>query len=436
MKGDAAPAAQGAGFVAAALASYRENGQSLAWWALIALLNFVAQVIFRHEMRPGEFGTFNTTLGVIGLMTVPAFALHLAFTHYLARPHADTERTRIENLRTSAFVATETFVWAWGGLCAVLVFLVLPLLDLPRFSLRLFTLMNVLVAVGGVVGNAWYERGERRRIWTILLVSAAAVRVLAGAGLASVEPWAESALAAVLIAGFITLTPALQARDTTPSARWSACRALLDRDFLLCTGATFSVLLALFLFSNADRIVAQSWFGVATNNNLGIVNWPLFDAYQTAGLLARALLWGTQPLLWILFARRSRLAKTNAASLTFWWIYLGALFLGAIGLGFLAHPLSELFCGPNFQTTAQFVPSLAAAMIPLGLLQGLGVFGLASRRYPECFVFGACSIGYTLLLYLTARQPQLVPAYMFGGGLVSLMAVLFIGVVRWGRKQP
>jgi hypothetical protein len=438
MKVDDAPATQVSkeGFVSAALASYRENGQPLIWWAVIALLNFIAQACFRREMHPGEFGTFNTAAGMIGLLTVPALALNLAFTHYLARKHADSERARIDNLRASAFVATETFCWVWCALCVVLVFLLLPMLDLPRYSLRLFTLMNVLVAVGSVVGCALYERGNRLHVWTTLLLSAAIMRVIAGAGLASQEPWAESALAAFLFAGFITLTPALQARDTAPAARWAACRALLDLDFLLCAGATFSVLLALFLFSSADRIVAQSWFGVATNTNLGLVNWPMFDAYQTAGLLARSLLWGTQPLLWILFAHRSRLKSTTSASLKFFWIYLGVLVFGAIALSLLSRPISALFCGSDYQSTAHFIPSLAAAMMPLGLLQGLGVFGLASRRYWECFVLGACSIGYTLVLYLTARQPQLVPAYMFGGGLISLMAVLFVGVVRWGRKQP
>ena len=38
-------------------------------------------------------------------------------------------------------------------------------------------------------------------------------------------------------------------------------------------------------------------------------------------------------------------------------------------------------------------------MVPLGLLQALGIFALASRRYPECFVLGACSIGYALILF-------------------------------------
>jgi O-antigen/teichoic acid export membrane protein len=130
------------------------------------------------------------------------------------------------------------------------------------------------------------------------------------------------------------------------------------------------------------------------------------------------------------------LDRTTAASLTFFWITAGALLLGAILLGCLAQPLSRLFCGANFQSTALFVPSFAAVMVPLGLLQALGIFSLASRRHHECFVLGGCAVGYALLLYFAGRQPQLMAAYMFGGGLVSLMVVLFVGVARWGRKQP
>ena len=450
MNTDSAPAAKDTGFFHRARLTYeKETGQSPVLWALVALLNFIAQVVFHRELATGEFGTLNTALGVIGLMTVPVLALNQAFAHHLARAHRDGPSTRIESLRAAALPVMETFAWIWGALCLVLVFLLLPLLGLPRFSLQLLTLINVLIAIGGVVSWAACREGKQLRLWAWLLAASALARVLAGAGLAWKAPWAESCLAAFLLGGFIALIPALRPRETGAAARWNACRAVwsnVDRDFLLCAGASFSVLLALYLFSSADRIVAQCWFGVATNNNMGLVNWDLFDAYQTAGLLARGLLWGTQPLLWILFAQRSRLDRTRADSLTFFWIYAGALLLGAIILGWLAQPLSRLFCGgalamytipvPKFELTSHFVPSLAAAMIPLGLLQALGIFSLASRRHPECFVLGGCSVGYTLLLDLAGRQPELMPVYMFGGGLVCLMVVLFVGVARWGRKQP
>jgi hypothetical protein len=257
-----------------------------------------------------------------------------------------------------------------------------------------------------------------------------------GAFLGWQEPWAESGLAALLLAGFITLAPALGAREVEASVRWKACRTAWDKDFLIHAGATCSVLLGVFLFTSADRIVAQHWFGVATNNNLGLVDWPTLDAYQTAGLLGRSLLWGTQPLLWILFVQRAPLHRTTTASLRFFWIYLGTLIAGAFLLGCLTHPLTWIFCGDSYKTTAMYVPSFAAVMVLLGLLQGIGIFSLASRRHPECFLFGACGTGYAVLLYLAGRQPQLMLAYMFGAGLISLMIVLFLGVVRWGRKQP
>ena len=436
MKADAV-AAKDPGFFTRAFDTYRQQtGQSLALWAAVALFNLIAQIVLRRELNPGEFGTLNTALGIITLMTVPLLTVHFAFSAYTTRLFPPGENARIEALRSAALLVTETFAWIWGVLCFLLIFLLLTLLSLPRFSLQLFTLMNVLVSIGSVLSLAVCHGSKRFHLWAGLLVTFAFLRALLSGMLGWMEPWAESGLAAFLLAGFITAMPALAVREGTPGARWNACRAAWDRDFLLYGGAAFSIFLGIFLFTSADRIVAQSCFGTARNNNMGLVDWHTFDAYQTAGLLGRALVWGTQPLLWILFAQRTVLNRTTKASLAFFWIYLGALIVGAIFLGGLARPISWLFCGSDFQTTSVFIPSFAAVMVLLGLLQGVGIFALSSRRYPECFVFGACGVGYAILLFFTGLQPQVMPAYMFGGGLVSLMIVLFIGVVRWGRKQP
>ena len=417
--------------------SFREEtGQSLPLWAFIALTSFATQIALRRELLPGEFGTFNTALGVIGLLMVPIIALNQAFTWHLTRPHGSGQEARLEALRTSALLVTESFAWAWGVLAGLLLLFILTLLDLPRFSINLFTLLNVLIALGGLLSGVICQNTGQLRLWVWLLVSSALVRLLLALSLAAWQPWAESALGVFLVAGMITFVPALRSVDAEASQRLKALQTALDPAFLLDLAATFSVVLAIFLFSSADRLVAQSWFGNVNENNIGYVNWPMFDAYQTAGLLGRALLWGTQPLLLALLVRRSRLDKTTADSLHWFWIYLGALIGGFVLLELFHQPLSELFCGRNYVSTSRLIPIFAMAMIPLGLLQGLGVFALASRRYHECFVLGGCSVGYTLLLYLAGRQPQLMPAYMFGGGLVALMIVLFVGVVRWGRKQP
>ena len=184
MNVDPLPAAKEPGLFRRALSIYqKETGQPLAGWALIALLNFIAQIVFRRELAPGEFGTLNTALGLIGLMTVPLLAVNQTFTHYLARQHDAGQSARIESLRAAALLVTETFAWIWGALSLLLMFLLLPLLDLPRFSLQLFTLLNVLIALGGLVSWAVCRSENQLRLWAWLLAAAALTRVSGGRGL-------------------------------------------------------------------------------------------------------------------------------------------------------------------------------------------------------------------------------------------------------------
>jgi hypothetical protein len=138
------------------------------------------------------------------------------------------------------------------------------------------------------------------------------------------------------------------------------------------------------------------------------------------------------PLLFLLHARRAALTKTTYASLKPFWIYLGALVAGLVIL-ILAAPLANfLFSG----TPAIFLPGFVGAGIALGLLQAIGIFALASRRHVECFVLGACSLAYTAFLFGACHRLALLTTCMFAGALVSLMAVLFTGVVRYARTHP
>lgn len=424
-------------FQRAALFYRKETGGSLGAWILVTLLNGLSLLLLRHELAPGEFGTLNTALGVIALMTVPALAGYQGLARYLAQNHPDSRQEFVQTLRAEGPLVVTTFAWIWSALSIVLLLVTLPLLGLPRLSVGLFLILNVLAAMGGLVSAAIYHQADRPRFWNGLRVLSALARALAGAAIAWGKPWAESGLAALFLAEMITFCPVLRQSCASPFLRLKeALPPLGDRHFLAYLGATFSVLLALCLFANADRIAAQHWFGTVTSDNFGLVDWEQFDAYQTAGLFGRAVLWGTQPFLWILFAQRSRVKKTTAASLTYFWIYLGALFCGVVLISQGDTFLAWLFCGTDTSSTVDMIPNFAAAMVPLGLAQGVGVFALASQRYPECYTLGGCSLGYALLLYLAGRQPQLLTAYMFAGGLVTLMIVLFVGVVRWGRKQP
>ena len=409
----------------------RETGRSLTVWAAVAGFHFATQIVFRRNLNLGEFAALNTLLGLVALLTVPAFALHEAFAHFQPAGPGLERLDAVKRLRGPVMLAG---VVAWALVATLLLFPLLALLWMPRFLLGPFTLPAVLIGLGAFVSATIYESQHRLRLWGFLLFGAALVRFLLAWGMTGSMPWAESGLTAIVLAGLLLLTPLV--RQTEIRFEWDKAREILrDREFVLYFAATLSVMLGIFLFSSADRIVAQAWFGRPQDNNLGLVRWDLFDGYQTAGLLGRGLLWGTQPLLLIFFAQRAREEHTSSALRGLMLVYGLILMVGAIVLGRSAQPLSQLFGGGDADATAHYIPSFALAMVPMGLLQGVGIFALASRRYPECFTLGGASLFYTLLLWFFGR-PQLILSYIFGAGVAALMLVLFVGVVRWGRRQP
>jgi hypothetical protein len=439
MKPDA-PDAKLAGFWPRAFHAYQTlTGQSAIAWTLIAAANFAFQVVLYFVMardwgRAGEFGVLNCALGIIGLLVAPLAALQLAVHLYASHP--STPHDAALHLRRSSLIAIDSLSWVWGAICCILILIPLPLPYLPRFSLQLLVMMIVLIALGGVVSHAVCEEVRQLRRWTILLVVAAFARLVLAALVGAFQPWADAGLAVVLVAGFITLGPALRPRDVAWTSRVAACRALLNRDFLVFAGATISVFVGLYLFINGDRMASLRWadFVPANNSVIGMeVPRNRLDSYQLVGLLARGLLWGTQPLLWVLYANRVGLKKTTSASLRAFWIYLAILIVGAFALGLITQPWPGT---PLLNFVEKFGPTFAALTLPLGLLQGLGIFALASNRIPECYTLGACGVIYALLLAIFGARPDIMLPLMFGLSLVSIMIVLFVGVTRWGRKQP
>lgn len=417
------------GWIPSTLGGYRSaTGRSLMLWLVLALLNFAIQIIFRRNLEPGEFATLNTLLALVGLTTVPLFALRQALIY------GGTDPARREILQAARVPLTQNLALIWIFVCALFFLPALDLLQLPRFTMGLFALANVIIVLAGCFCATLYEEQNRFRFWAFLLLLAGTIRLIVAWFATGAEPWAETGMAAGTVAGIVLLTPIL--RPANRVIGWKKMAAALgDREFRLYLAATFSVALGIFLFINADRIVAQIWFGRSTDNNMGLVRWGVFDGYQTAGLLGRSLLWGTQPLLFMLLARRSRQGHTTRDVRRLFWIYLAALAAGALLLSFLASPLARLFGGANPEMTVYFIWRFALAMVPLGLLQGIGIFVLASRRYPECFTLGIGSVAYTFFLAWVGK-PQVIQSYMLGGATVVLLLVLFIGIVRWGRKQP
>jgi hypothetical protein len=406
------------------------------WWIIAVLLGLGAQVTFylrlaRFDSSVGQFGLANAVLGAIGLLAMPVLALHLAFRLTLAQ--RSLPDVTLRTLREAHPIVVENSAWIWGALCFPLVLLPWPLPSLPSFSLHLFELMNVFMLLGSIVALAACQERGRGKLWVVLSIAAAATRLAVGAGLVTLEPNAEAVLASSVVAGFITLSPALSSRPLSLLARLRASAVLLDSDFRRFTFATLSTALGVYLFTSADRIVGAQWFNVVAVNT-SAPNLQLrqdLDHYQVAGWFVRAILWGAQPLLWLLYRERVGLTKSTARSIRHFWSYLGTVVAGLLLLVLFSRP-----GGPLAAITGTFAPAFALIAVLLALLQGLGLFCLASRCDVECHVFAACSILYGIFLAGFGHRPDILLSDMFGGALISLMVLLLVGVVRWGRRQP
>lgn len=414
-----------------------------------AVLGFATQAIFRRDLASGEFGVLNATLGLVGLLGVPLNALNQAVTHHLARHHARAEDKEIENLRAAA---RKLLIAAALGsaLAALLLSLLLGwLIHLPRLSLGVAALVLVWVTLGGTLSGAFCLGLSRFRFWGGLVLGASLLRLTLAASLSTWEPWAETGLIISIATGLVMLVPLFQ--DRSLSVGWAqAWRSFAHQPFLLYLAAALSVALGLFLFPFSDQIIAQKWFGPQPDGRdpITTVSSGEYDSYQAAGVLGRALIWGTQPLLLVFFTQRSRRGTPlwkgfNAPSVRALFsgyrlvlLDLAALIVGVVLLTLLRSPICQLFTGRDDFWTERFIFYFAVAMVPIGLLQVLGTYFLASRRTTECYLFGACSVAYALLLYCAGRQPELLLTYMTGGTSFILFGLFFFLIIKWSRSQP
>jgi hypothetical protein len=412
----------------------RSRTRALLGPATLALLTLLTQVVLRRELAPGEFGTLNALLGLVLILLVPLAALSAVLRRNLiAAQHA---ALHLPLLNRAALV--------WGITCVILLFIALPWFQLPRSSLQFFTLIVVAAGLLAICG-----RPATPVRWCALIgISAAVLRLVVSAWAGADWPTAESGLAAFLFAALLAGLPALRDQpDAGPLApAWKILRPALIPGL-----AAIGIALALALFTNADRLAAQLNLGTADPHdlanlgpdgaNLAFVDYRLFDDYQAAGLCARGLLGLLLPLLFLFYNQRVRLNRTTYDSLRWFWIYLGALFLGALFLALgapvvraLFHPLDP---GPdNIDQIGRLLPGFAGAFFLLGLLQAIAVFALASRRHVECFLLLACSLAYTAFLFNTGHHATIMLAAMSGGALASLALVLVVGVVRYARSHP
>jgi hypothetical protein len=389
---------------------------------LAGLLEAASLIVLRRGLAPGEFGTASAILGVAAVAVAPLSAFVLASSQgILTKEEEAGWQLQIPGVMRLAAVG-------WGVLLLVFLFALAPFLSLPRPSLQILMMLTAEALLAVRLSQTLNRTANRKGLAVGLLLAGAAL--LLATSLLSVRffPWAEGAVAAFLLAAITTGWPAIRAYSL-PARREGLAWA---RQLRVPLAATASALLAVGLFTNAHCIAAQPNLGVAGPDSLGYVDRDRFDDFQVAGLLARGVLLAPLPLLFLFRTHRGGFPNTTRASLRWFWIYLGALVSGVVLL-VVAAPLANVIFGGN---PGAFLPTFAAPVVLLGLLQGITFYTVAARRWSECFVLGGLSLAYTVFLFYGGSQPVLMTTCMFGGALISLTVILLFGAVRYARTHP
>ena len=148
--------------------------------------------------------------------------------------------------------------------------------------------------------------------------------------------------------------------------------------------------------------------------------------YGGAGTLARALLWGVQPLAQVMFPKlvqsSARKEKSNLMTQVL-LCTLGMAVAGAVGLVVLRHPLIRLVFKPEFESVGTLVlPWYAAAIVPLALANVLVNAVLARGEFRVVPALVLLGIGYGTTLYFC--HASLVQVLQIMGGFnLALLAV-------------
>ena len=364
---------------------------------LIALGNFVFQMIIRRRLEHGEFGLANTTLGFVQLLGLPMGCATIAVTHYIARFHFSNDDARLQGL----FAGCRKFLFHLTIAASVLAVLLLkPLSDFFHFpsGLMLAALCCVLMGFWGAFGTAlcqglgWFQR------LAFIGILAVCLRLAFGWLVTVENPTAEMAVlaSAFMLLAYLALLFWKKdlSRKAGPVSPWNA-------EFVqyLIVAAAFAG--GTYFFTQGDLLVAQRKFP------------GTLDDYTSAGVFARNLPTAVGPMLTVLFTHRS--SQHHGSALREQLRLLGLYAIG-LGCGVAILLSTRIVC---LKILGKYTPEAADMLVPLsitmsfvGLLQALAMWALASRWLKISMLYGALGLAYWLaLLFL-------------GGSLTGLLRVM------------
>jgi len=391
---------------------------------LTGLGNFAFQAIIGHQLKTsGEFGLANTTLGYIGLLSLPLTIATTAITHHIARYDFHGDDARLQGLLAGCrkFLLHLTVA---GSLAAVLLANPLSAFLHFRAGLTFAALACVLAGLWGgfatalCQGLSWFKR------LALIGLLGVGIRLAFGGMVVAKFPVAEWAVVATAVATLSNLILLFWKKDLTRPAE---ALSPWDQDFVQFLIVSAAVVGGGYCFTQGDLLVAQRFFSK-----------PELDAYCGAGVFARALPMTVAPLLTVLFTHRSTAHTGDALreQLKLIGLYAAGLACGLIGLLVLKTYCLKMI-GRNTPETVAMVGQLAATMVFVGLIQALAMWALASRWVKIALLYGGLGLAYWLTLFWLGKTPadllQTMPVAA-GTAFIALL-VVWLTAMRSGKAD-
>jgi O-antigen/teichoic acid export membrane protein len=418
--------------------SVKGEGQLLRSGILLSIAGFLTglgnygfQMIMGRQLSKVEFGYMNTTLGFVMFLGLPLLIASNAVTHYIAHFRALGNEAGLSGLLLGCrrFLLRLTVVVSVSA-----VVLVKPLSDFfrfPRASLMLVAVICVIAGLWGTFastlcqGMAWFRR------LAVIGLGGVALRLSYGYLCTLRFTVAEAAASATAVAFLANLALLYWRRElvwkgaTESPWGWDFARYLMAAT--ACVGGGYC-------FTQGDLLVAQRY-----------LEGEVLGYYTAAGVLARALPMVVGPLLTVLFTSRSGHREGNVVreQIRLLVLYAVGLLFGAGMLILLRDFCVRLLFGAYTPEAAAMVVRLAVTMLFVGMLQGLGMWALASRWSKVTLVYGVAGLAYWLILLgwgtslgsLLRIMPILAGsafAAILGAWLVAMRSARHVDVVAPG----
>ena len=379
--------------------------------------NYAFQALMRRHLSWSEFGYLNATLSLILFAGVPLTAAGQTLTHHLALISARGDQEKMVRVQAASLKLLRHLTWVLFALCLILIHPVSEFLHFPRTSLVWTSLLLIPVNLWSALGAAWCSGLSRFRLFSFLIVLTAVVRLASGEILVNLYPWAEAGLVATILSGLILAMVVIFSPHHGTAARLRD--ALRNRKLLISGAASLAFSFGSLAFLQGDQVIAQRHFP-----------GDMLGQYSGAGLLGRAIVWLSLPVLTVYFTRRSGHDQTRQSPTPLLGAYFALIAGGAVFLVLFREPLLTLLLGAQGPALTTMTLEFAAVMIPIGILQALGFHFLAARRIPECLTFGGCGITYLIVLTCYGQTPFLLLECMGAAATASIVLLVSLMLVR------